>query len=178
MSVSPFPFVCAVAAIVWIAAEIPVVRGIVRRFRSGGSRRLAALACFCVAADLAVLALGVATIIARDLDGITPGWWRYVNWPTSLAALAMTFVPIGLLFSLFGVIIVADGILRCSGAALLPGLAGLLLGLLLLVSPVVRYRLLRRPSRRGLAVFACLTAYLPLFPLFASMVWGGAFGKF
>jgi hypothetical protein len=147
MSVPPFPFVCVVAAIVWIAAEIPVVCGIVRRFRSGGSRRLAVLASLCVAADLAGLALGVATIIARDLDGITPGWWRYVNWPTSLAALAMTFVPIGLLFSVFGIVIVAGGILHCSGAALLPGLAGLLLGLLLLVSPVVRYRLLRRPSR-------------------------------
>ena len=175
MSVPPFPFVCVVAAIVWIAAEIPVVCGIVRRFRSGGSRRLAVLASLCVAADLAVLALGVAEIIARDLDGITPGWWRYVNWPTSLAALSMTFVPVGLLFSVFGIIIVAVGILP---EALLPGLAGLLLGLLFLVSPVVRYRLLRRPSRWSLGVFACLTAYLPLFPLFASMVWGGAFGKF
>ena len=174
MSVPPLPSACLVAALAWLAAEISVIRETVRRFRTGESRRLAVFACICVAADLATIAAGVAAICARNLDVVTPGWWRFVNWPTTLAMLAMSIFPVGLLCLLEGVCL-ACGALLVHGNAETLGRGSLLLAtcLVLLASPFVRFRLFRH--HRGLAVFACLTACLPLFPVFVPMVLGGTF---
>ena len=158
----PFLFVFLPAMAVWVASEIPLARETVRRFRKGGGRCLPSLALACALIDLAA-AIGGPLWLAR-----APFDLHALDWDLSLAALLPTLVPVGAALSLGGILLACKTFFHWPPAmALACCLAVIPPCVLLILSPFVRYRLLRSSSSRLFALFALATTYLPLLPVFA-----------
>ena len=157
----PFLLVSILAFAIWLAAEIPLVRELCRRFRTG-PRTLPALLVLCTIAEIAAAIAGSAGLFGDGFD-IDPA--RDLGWLTAGVALLYTFVPVGAFICINGIFALIFS----------PFDSGLFLFmapvcLLFLLSPFLRFRLLlRSPSRhpRLGAAFALLTAYLPLLPFLA-----------
>ena len=157
-----FLIAALLAFALWLAAEIPLVRELLRRLRTG-PRALPVLLLLCALLDIAGAALGGCFLHAVANPSLD------LDWGTALPALFMSVVPFAYLW-----LLVLGGML-CFMADTFGG--GFLVVVLVLPpvllychSPFLRYRLLARapvPHPRRAACLAFLTAYLPLLPVAA-----------
>ena len=169
--------VSILAFAVWLVAEIPLVRELSRRFRTG-PRTLPVFLALCALLEMTALVWRIAGLLQPDDPFV-------MDWPTVGGALLVAFVPFGAMLAiaaiglalvslagLAGVVLhgLSEGaVFRSSDLASLPLFPFFLLpaAILFLLSPFLRSRLLRRaPVRhpRLLAALALFTAYLPFLP--------------
>ena len=160
-------FVSILAFAVWLIAEIPLIRELFRRFRTG-PRTLPVLLVLCALAEIAAAIAGFAELLDGNFDyRMTPD----IGWDTTVVALVLTFVPVGATFFVIGILVMLFNLF--SPFFSFVALFGVPVCTLFLLSPFFRCRLLlRSPSRhpRLIAAFALLTAYLPLISLFACFI--------
>ena len=160
-----FLFAALLAFALWLAAEIPLFRELLRRLRAG-PRALPVLLVLCALLDIAGAALGGCFLHAAAIPS------RDLGWGTALPALFMSVMPFAYLWVLVfaGLLcFMAAGTLAFGGKLLLFALV-LPPALLYLFSPFLRFRLLFRapmPHPRRTAFLAFFTAYFPLLPFSA-----------
>ena len=157
-----FLFVALLAFALWLAAEIPLFRELLRRLRAG-PRALPVLLVLCALLDIAGAALGGCFLHAAAIPS------RELGWGTALPALFMSVMPCAYLW-----VLVLAGMLCFMADSFGGGFLVIALvlppALLYLFSPFLRFRLLSRapmPHPRRTAFLAFFTAYFPLLPVSA-----------
>lgn len=164
----PFLAASAVACAIWVAAGVPLVRELCRRFRGNPRAVLPILLAFCTLLEIAVAAGGSVWLVLGDFRPT-----RFLGWSSLVLVPILMAVPFGFCFVLF--------VLRAASMAWVAGKIPpgpffclvLPVCLLLLFSPFLRFWCLSRApvSRpRTLAALSLLGTYLPLLPIVAAFV--------